>query len=122
MKTHLAFILLIAITALFWVGPVSAQANEETVTLEGEVTQVFFPQEFPLEGLHICLSYLKTLNGTVALVEDSSSCHYARRFRNQIGTWARATEPAESYIQDETLKNVLERVAPKATFFILEIE
>ncbi|MBI2520423.1 MAG: hypothetical protein HYV97_08390 [Bdellovibrio sp.] len=120
MKKHLAFILSIA--CIVWAPLVIAQTTSDTITLEGEVTQVFFPQELPVEGLHICLSYLRTINGTVALVEDSSSCHYARRFRHQIGSWAHATEPAESYVQDESLKNVLERVAPKATFFILEIE
>ncbi|MEK6626791.1 MAG: hypothetical protein AABY86_17625 [Bdellovibrionota bacterium] len=125
MKTHLAFILLFT---YFAYSQVSVQAStsismsNNTLTLEGEITQVLFPQEFPIQGLHICLSYIKTLNGTVALVEDSSSCHYARRFRKQIGSWARATEPAESYIQDESLKNILERLAPKATFYILEIE
>ncbi len=120
MKKHLSFPFLFLIIVLFLGLNNTVKATEPT--LEGEITQVIFPQESPIQGLHICLSYLRTLNGNVALVEDSSSCHYARRFRNQIGSWAQASAASDVYVEDESLKEILNRVAPKATFFILDVQ
>ena len=116
MKKHLSFIFVFTLLT-FGIHPL---ANAHEPTLEGELIQVIFPQEAPIQGMHLCLTYLKTLNGHVALVEDSSSCHYARRFRNQVGNWVRAEAPSDSYVEDSALKELLEQIAPKATFLILD--